>query len=371
MFYDTKFLLETETDPIMIWCKERFMREYVSLFSGAMGLDIGLEHNGLECKVCVERDTSCVSTIWLNRKMQAIQHVSSLNEEMLEHHKGCFLVAGGPPCQAFSTAGRRKAFDDPRGVMLLEFGRVVKIVKPRFFVFENVRGLLSAKLDDGGMILDYVINSYKDIGYKVIHALVDAVDYGVPQFRDRVLVVGSRDGENIFIPRPTHFMQHQDASHRWKTLGDAIHGIKDEAKEFMEFSESRKQWLRKIPAGGNWKNLSEEDAKAAMKDAFFSGGGKTGFFRRLTYLEPSPTLVTSPIQKSTLLCHPEETRPLTVAEYAAIQQFPESWKFYGSIEEKYKQIGNAVPIGLAKEIGAMFVSVADGVSLISTRRKSS
>jgi len=342
--------------------------KYISLFSGAMGLDIGLEHSGLSCDLCVERDRTSISTIGLNRpKTPLIIDVSILGRPILNSHKECFLVAGGPPCQAFSTSGRRKAFDDPRGVLLLEFGRVVDIVRPRFFVFENVKGLLSARLNDGGSILEYVLDGYREMGYKVVHGVLDAVDYGVPQFRERLFVIGSRDGEDIFLPKPTHFKHHQDPAYRWKTLASAISDIEDPGP-CAEFPEEKRVWLGKIPEGGNWKDLSDEDAVKALKHTPV-GGGNTGYLRRLSYSEPSPTLLTSPTQKSTLFCHPTKDRPLSVKEYARIQQFPDDWLFYGTLAEQYRQIGNAVPIGLAKTIGQAISSTALGTAVVKTKRK--
>lgn len=344
--------------------------KYISLFSGAMGLDIGLEHSGLSCDLCVEKDKPSASTIGLNRpKTPLIMDVSILGRPLLDCHKECFLVAGGPPCQAFSTSGRRKAFDDPRGVLLLEFGRVVDIVRPRFFVFENVKGLLSARLNDGGSILEYVLSGYREMGYKVVHGVLDAVDYGVPQFRERLFVIGSRDGEDVFLPKPTHFKHHQDPAYRWRVVRSAISDLEDDPGPHASFPPSKQKWLMKIPEGGNWKDLREDDAKSAMGGAIASGGGKTGYLRRLSYSAPSPTLLTSPTQKSTLLCHPTKDRPLSIKEYARIQQFPDEWLFYGTLAEQYKQIGNAVPIGLAKAIGQAISATALGTAVVKTKRK--
>lgn len=341
---------------------------YISLFSGAMGLDVGLEQVGLSCSLCVERDGPSISTIGLNKpKVQVISDISILGPPILSAHKGCFLVAGGPPCQAFSTSGRRKAFDDPRGVLLLEFGRVVNIVRPRFFVFENVKGLLSAKLNDGGSILEYVLGGYKDMGYKVIHGVLDAVSYGVPQFRERLIVMGSRDGEPIFLPKPTHFKQHQCHTCRWKTIRSVIEDLENDPGPCASFPDEKVEWLGKIPEGGNWKDLDEDDVISALKKRP-KGGGNTGYLRRLSYSEPSPTLLTSPTQKSTLFCHPTKIRPLSVREYARIQQFPDNWLFYGTLAEQYRQIGNAVPIGLGNAIGMSLISTALCTSTIKTRR---
>jgi DNA (cytosine-5)-methyltransferase 1 len=342
----------------------------ISLFTGAMGLDLGLESSGITPILCVEKDEASTLTIALNRpKSQVARDVCRLTEKELDPHRGCFLVAGGPPCQAFSMAGSRRAFDDPRGVLLLEFGRIVNIVRPRFFVFENVKGLLSAKLEDNRSILEYVLKGYEEMGYKVVHGVLDAVDFGVPQFRERLVVMGSRDGEEIFLPKPTHFIRHQDQAYRWKTLGQTIMDLQDDPGPCGKFSPSQKMWLSKIPPGGNWRSLTEQDARDSMGAMFDTNGGRTGFMRRLSFSEPCPTLLTSPIKQATMLCHPVMDRPLSVKEYAKIQQFPDCWLFYGTIDAQYRQIGNAVPVGLAKAIGQVFTSVSSGTDLVKTKRK--
>jgi DNA (cytosine-5)-methyltransferase 1 len=334
----------------------------VSLFSGAMGLDLGLHAAGFETVACAETDEACLQTIRKNRpKLKVYEDVRDVTKASVG--EAPCLVAGGPPCQSFSTMGKRGSLGDPRGQLVFEFERVVSELKPRFFVMENVKGLVSS-----GNVLGMILGDFEGMGYKVAHGVVDAVDYGVPQFRERLLVVGSRDGEDVFVPAPTHFQRHQLGSMRWRTLGDAIQWLEDPG-EFKEFPEERKRWLEKIPPGGNWKSLAEAEQKEAMKGAFDSRGGKTGFYRRLSFDEPSPTLVTSPAQKATLLCHPVQTRPLGTNEYKAIQQFPNYWGIEGSVKDVYRQVGNAVPVGLGEAIGRALRAVMQGVATVRSDRK--
>jgi DNA (cytosine-5)-methyltransferase 1 len=347
-------------------------RKIVSLFSGAMGLDLGLEgptgglDGPLETIVCADSEKSCRETISQNRPgIQVFDDVREVGKDSVDGE--ICVVSGGPPCQSWSTAGRRKGFGDPRGSLILEFGRVVREISPRFFVMENVRGLLSMATDDGKMAINVLIDEFRKIGYKTVHGILDAVNFGVPQFRERLVVIGSRDDEDIFLPYPTHFPQHQNLLSRWNVLEDALLRVHEE-HEYLEFSKKRKKWMKKIPEGGNWKSLSDKDQRAAMGDAFFSDGGKTGFFRRLSREEPCPTLVTSPAQKSTTLCHPTETRPLSVQEYFEAQTFPDFWKLAGSTREKYKQLGNAVPSKLGEAIGNMLMSVMDGSHTVKAAR---
>lgn len=357
-------------------------RDVISLFSGAMGLDIGLQKSGLIIKLCQEIDKNCVSTIEANDHSVVSGDIRNIDADYILSEANLkrgepFLVCGGPPCQPFSTAGKRLGINDPRGSLFMDFRRMVANIMPRFFVMENVKGILSTPFKDENYdskssqkltVFDIVKQEMESIGYKVIYGLLDAVNYGVPQFRERLIIIGSRDNENIFLPMPTHFQLHQEQACRWMTLYDAISDLENNPGLCAKFSDDRLRYLDLIPEGGNWKDLPEDLKVEAMGGAYLSGGGKVGFFRRLSYNQPSPTLVTSPVQKASMLCHPRQNRPLSTKEYARIQQFPDSWQFIGSMNNIYKQIGNAVPIGLGKAIGSVLVSVADGNSLISSKR---
>ena len=366
----------------------------ISLFSGAMGLDLGLEAAGLETKIAQDIDPWCYKTAKSNNKNFFIEGDI---RKLIEEDPSCnflldkaditaeevFAVVGGPPCQSFSTAGKRLALNDPRGSLFMEFAHVIKTIRPRFFVMENVKGLTSASLvtpqkdkkekeyteeEMSGSAFKVVKKTLDDIGYKIVYGVLDAVHFGVPQFRERLVIIGSRDHEDVFLPIPTNFQIHQDSKYRWKTLGDTIKDIEDEPGICGSFSKERIKFLKDIPMGGNWRNLSLEHQIKAMGGAFKSGGGKTGFYRRLDYNQPSPTLLTSPSQKATLLCHPTKHRPLSVREYARIQQFPDSWIIEGAADDLYRQIGNAVPIGLGRAIGQVLISVAKGTAQINTKR---
>ena len=351
----------------------------ISLFSGAMGLDIGLMEAGIKIEIGQDFDDFCVQTMHANGHKGLLGDIRNITpEELLEEANmkvgEPFLICGGPPCQTFSTAGKRMGINDPRGSLFLDFVRMIDAIRPRFFVMENVKGLMSAFLkDENGKntdtkVLDIILNEFKKLNYKTVYGVLDAVNYGVPQFRERFVLIGSRDNEDIFLPVPTHFHVHQNSNYRWKTLGDTIRDLEDAGGECDVFSDIRLQYLKMVPEGGNWKDLPEDIIQEAMGGAYKSGGGKVGFYRRLSYAQPSPTVVTSPVQKATMMCHPTKDRPLSVAEYARIQQFPDDWKFIGTTTSKYKQIGNAVPVGLAKAIGEMLVSVANGKHEVVVKR---
>lgn len=364
-------------------------RDVISLFSGAMGLDLGLTKAGLNIVVGQDFDKNCVETMKINGHKVIGGSICDIQPQVLLEFSKLktgepFLICGGPPCQPFSTAGKRLGINDPRGSLFMDFIRMIDYIRPRFFIMENVKGLMSApvkhtpiaertlkKLSNDelpGSVLEIVLSQFNNLGYRTVYGVLDAVNYGVPQFRERFVIIGSRDNEDVFLPMPTHFQMHQNKEYRWKTLYDAIGDLEDNFQECATFSKERTDLLKIIPEGGNWKNLPDNLVKAAMGGAYESGGGKVGFFRRLSYNQPSPTLVTSPVQKASMLCHPTQNRPLSIKEYARIQQFPDDWIFTGTITSKYRQIGNAVPTGLAEALGKAILSVADGTALIKTKR---
>ncbi len=362
-------------------------RDVISLFSGAMGLDIGLAKAGLNIVIGQDFDPACVATMRANGHKVLDGDIRKIDEADLLEQAGLaqgepFLICGGPPCQPFSTAGKRMGINDPRGSLFMDFIRMIDYIRPRFFIMENVKGIMSATLrhippaerdryDPGQQlvnVLDVILSEFNKLGYRTVYGLLDAVNYGVPQFRERFVLIGSRDNENIFLPFPTHFQMHQDLAYRWRTLQDTIKDLEYDCGECAAFSKDRLAFLRLIPEGGNWRDLSEDMKKQAMGGAYGSAGGKVGFYRRLSYKQPSPTLVTSPVQKATMMCHPTQDRPLSIREYARIQQFPDDWKFMGTSAAKYRQIGNAVPVGLAVALGRTILSVADQSAEIHTKR---
>lgn len=362
-------------------------RDVISFFSGAMGLDIGLTKAGLNVVIGQDFDDACVKTMRanghkvLNGDIREIEPQQLLDITSLKQGEP-FMICGGPPCQPFSTAGKRLGINDPRGSLFMDFIRMIDYIRPRFFIMENVKGIMSSPLknvpvaerDESdpeqqlGTVLDVILSEFSKLGYKTVYGVLDAVNYGVPQFRERFVLIGSRDHEDIFLPFPTHFQMHQDKNHQWQTVGSVISDLEDDQGECATLSEERLKFLKMVPEGGNWRNLPEDLIPIAMGGAYKSGGGKVGFYRRLSYNQPSPTVVTSPVQKATMMCHPTKNRPLSVKEYARIQQFPDDWKFIGTIAAKYRQIGNAVPIGLAEAIGKAVIAVADNSAIVETKR---
>ncbi|NEO33890.1 MAG: DNA cytosine methyltransferase [Symploca sp. SIO3C6] len=368
----------------------------ISLFSGAFGLDLGMEEAGFKTVSVVEIDPDATKTIALNRPHL---HESALPRDIRQvttedilaeggralglsrsiHPGEVDLVTGGPPCQPFSTAGKRQSVMDPRGSLFMDFIRIVNEIQPRFFLMENVRGLLSAPIrhrphrergpdypplepdEIRGAALQVVMAQMEAIGYKVAPAtLIEAADYGVPQNRQRVIFIASRDSLYPTLPKSTHSKQGGIGLSKWRTLKDALSGLTDSQTEYVPYSEKRLQYLRLLQAGQNWRNLPDELKAEAMGGAYQSGGGKVGFYRRLSWDKPSPTVTTSPHQKATDMCHPELLRPLSVRECSRIQTFPDDWDFHGSVTSKYRQIGNAVPVTLARAIGKQISRLIHG-----------
>ena len=380
----------------------------VSLFSGAMGLDLGIEATGeFELVACVEIEPSFCQTIRANVSAGLIpgnpivieRDISKLSVEEFLALTGLKageidLLVGGPPCQSFSTAGRRQTVQDPRGTLLWDFLRFVEGLRPKLFIMENVRGLLSAALrhrtiaerpEKGGqqLALDEEPGSVVRLFAKDLQKIsggpyhmdcfeVNAVNYGAPQLRERAFFIGNRYNMRIDFPAPTHG-QKQDSKTDlfqsellpWRTLRDAIGNLSDPGEVGMDFSPRKKEFLARVPPGSNWRSLPENIQRESMGAAWFAKGGRSGWWRRLTFDLPCPTLVTMPNHASTSLCHPTETRALTLKEYARIQEFPDEWIICGSPTKQYAQIGNAVPTRLGTVAGKV---VCEALGQLRARR---
>ena len=353
----------------------------ISLFSGAMGLDLGIEMAGIEIRLCVEQNKHAASTIRKNTAIPVIDRdITTIPSDEILKASGLKaeevdLVVGGPPCQAFSTAGARRGLDDFRGNVIIQYLRVVSDLSPRYFILENVRGILSAKLnavpdyykeydgikDQTGSVIRFLANEFKKLGYTISFALFNAANYGVPQKRERVIIFGAKGNKRIPLPQPTHSESGINGTKKWVTLGEALNGLpQPNESEYIPLSKKMRQYMPFVKEGENWTSLDPATAKEAMGKAYDLGGGKTGFLRRLSNNQPSPTLVTSPIMPATLICHPTELRPLSIKEYARVQQFPDNWKFCGKITDIYKHIGNAVPLGLGYIAGKQIVRFDNG-----------
>lgn len=311
----------------------------VELFAGAGGLALGLELAGIQTLEYVEFDKACCETLRANRPDWNVVCDDIHNVDFTAYKGKIDIVSGGFPCQAFSFAGKKLGFDDTRGTLFHEFARCVKEIKPKMFLAENVRGLVS---HDHGRTLQTIIDVLESLGYTTQQRIMNAAYFGVGQKRERIVIIGIRNDLNITFdyPKPDKSMT---------TLRQALQDCPPSIGE--EYSEKKRKVLALVPPGGCWVDLPDDVAKAYMGKSYYSGGGRRGMARRISWDEPSLTLTCSPSQKQTERCHPDETRPFTVREYARIQSFPDNWKFCGGITDQYKQIGNAVPVEMARRIG--------------------
>ena len=346
IFDELDFLFNTEEHSNQV----EPIREYtaIELFAGAGGLGLGLETAGIKCSALNEIDHWACETLRTNRPNWNVIESDVKNVSFKNYKTKIDIVTGGFPCQSFSYAGKKLGMEDARGTMFYEFARVVKETKPLICVGENVRGLMS---HDEGRTIKGMISILDEIGYTPLPPkLLKAIFYNVPQKRERVILIGIRkdlDASAFEFPKPYRKLYNlRDALKK----GD-LYPTDVPKSNGSAYPEHKKQVLELVPQGGYWRDLPIEVQKEYMGKSFFLGGGKTGMARRISWYEPSLTLTCSPAQKQTERCHPEETRPFTVREYARIQTFPDEWVFSGSVSQQYKQIGNAVPVNLAKEIG--------------------
>lgn len=356
----------------------------LSFFSGAMGLDIGLEKAGFKTVLSSEIDSSARQTIQKNKPniplLGDIRNYTKkdiLSEAGINNSEDVDLIAGGPPCQAFSTAGKRLGLEDERGNVFLKYLDLCFEIRPKYFVIENVRGLLSAALkhrphdkrgdlyppleseEQPGGVLHYIIRMIEDAGYSYSFNLYNAANFGVPQSRERVIIICSRDKNRVPFLAPTHSSDKKYGLLPWVTFREATKEL-DEEQDYIPFPEKRLKYYNMLTEGQNWKNLPEALQVEALGKAYYLGGGKTGFLRRVAWDKPSPTLVTHPAMPATDLAHPVENRPLSVQEYKRLQQFPDSWIIEGKLLQQYKQLGNAVPVGLGEAIGKAITNHMNG-----------
>lgn len=326
----------------------------VELFAGAGGLALGLEKAGFSGLEFVEINHDACNTLRMNRpKWNVIEgDIHAVDFSPLRGRVD--VVSGGAPCQAFSYAGKRLGFGDTRGTLFAEFARCVDEIRPKMFLFENVRGLLS---HDKGRTFQTIMHTFASQGYEIQYKVLNACYFGVGQKRQRLIVIGIRAD---LVGRLCFEYPEPDA--RMTTLREALKGVPD--SPYQPYSENKRKVMELVPPGGCWVDLPDEVARAYMGKSYFSGGGRRGMARRISWDEPCLTLTTSPSQKQTERCHPDETRPFTVREYARIQSFPDDWSFTGSISEQYKQIGNAVPVEMARRVGAQLIKALEGYEKI-------
>lgn len=332
------------------------MYKTIELFAGAGGLALGLEKAGFDTVGLIEFNRDACDTLEKNRPKwrvicDDIANISRLDlEEYFGIKKGELeLLSGGAPCQAFSYAGKRLGLEDARGTLFYHYATFLEKLQPKMFLFENVRGLLTHQ---GGRTYQTMLDIFESAGYDIEKDILNAWDFGVAQKRERLITVGIRKdlkGKIVFeFPKP----------HEYKPiLRDVLQDVPESIG--VPYGENKRKLFELVPPGGYWRDIDPKLAKEYMKSCWEMGGGRTGILRRLSFDEPSLAVLTSPSQKQTERCHPTEARPFTVRENARCQSFPDDWEFCGNVMSQYKQVGNAVPVGLAYEVARSIYEALD------------
>lgn len=333
----------------------------IELFAGGGGLALGMEKAGFYHVLLNEFDHNACETLRNNRPQWNVVEGDIHEIDFTPYRDKVDFLSGGFPCQAFSYAGKRLGFEETRGTLFFELARAVNEIRPKVFMGENVKGLLE---HDGGKTLETIKNVISELGYTLIPPKVlKALQYDVPQKRERLILIAIRNDIAPFVN-----FKWPDVSNQFRTLRDAFYKGSLYDTDVPEswgqlYPDSKKKIMELVPEGGDWRNLPEDIAREYLKGSYNLGGGKTGMARRLAMDEPSLTLTCAPAQKQTERCHPFETRPLTIREYARIQTFPDDWEFKGNLTAQYKQIGNAVPVNLAAAIGRALIRLFNDIYL--------
>lgn len=337
----------------------------VELFAGSGGLALGLEMAGFEMKAAIENNKWAIKTLQFNRPSWHI--IGADIEDVVE--AGIYkyldsgievdLLSGGYPCQSFSYAGNRLGFADTRGTLFSSYAKILEELRPKMFLVENVKGLST---HDNGNTLQTMLDTFERSGYMTSYQVLNALHYGVSQKRHRIFIIGVRNDVQSRVGRGYTF---PDPLETRLTLRDVLQDVPE--SKCAAYNDKKKEVMRQVSPGGCWRDLPDDVARLYMKSTYFMGGGRTGIARKLSWDESGLTVLCSPSQKQTERCHPDELRPFSVRENARIQSFPDSWQFIGSMSEQYKQVGNAVPVNLAKEVGLSIVKYLDKFKEVSEK----
>lgn len=340
------------------------LRDYrsIELFAGGGGLAIGLEKSGFKHVLLNEFNSQACSTLRMNRPGWNVLEGDICNIGFTQWRDKVDFISGGFPCQAFSYAGKQGGFDDTRGTLFFQLARAVKEIRPKVFMGENVKGLMR---HDNGRTLTVIKRAIKELGYTLVEPRVlKAINYMVPQKRERLILIAIRNdyADKVRYEWPQPYR-------RIMTLRDAfftgeLYSTDVPESLYQKYPPKKRHVMEMVPMGGYWRDLPEKIQKEYLGGSYFLEGGKTGMARRLSLDEPSLTLTCAPAQKQTERCHPIETRPLAIREYARIQTFPDEWQFSGSLAAQYKQIGNAVPVNLAWAIGRAVMRLMNQIEML-------
>jgi DNA (cytosine-5)-methyltransferase 1 len=328
---------------------------FIEVCAGCGGLSSGLIKAGFVPILLNDNNKDCCKTLEHNHKDANVVCASMDKIDYAPFIDKVDLLTGGVPCQSFSQAGLRKGLDDPRGDLMYKFSDILHLIKPKVFMIENVKGLLTH--DEGKTIVKIINILNKGDLYNITYKCLDASKYDVPQKRERVFIVGVMKS----ILRPFEFPSESVKRPVLKdVLCDAPISSGGASEEnCAKYNEEKIKLFKMIPQGGCWINLPETLQKEYLGNSYYSGGGKRGILYRLSMEKPCLTLLCTPSQKQTERCHPLEERPLSIREYARIQTFNDNYEFIGSLTSQYKQIGNAVPVELARYMGGALLKLLE------------
>lgn len=348
------------------------MRSFISLFSGAGGLDLGLEEAGWDCLFATDNEPLAIGTLAANRGHPLGQGRRAFNDAIIEQvdvrdlsgpdllarigrSRGSVrLLAGGPPCQSWSSGGHQQGFDDPRGRLVEDYLRVATEIDTRWLLFENVRGLLTARGRDGvpGSALAYLRAALYQRGWQSKVDLFNAADFGIPQRRVRLILIGYRPGDEPPFPTPTHAERIEPHRARWITLGECLNRLPPpEADEVIRPSGKMALELAGLPPGTGAKSPGKKEATRPGGH----WGYKQGAF--IADLERPARTITASSQQDWIRDPVLGLRRLTPRECAAIQSFPQEWILKGGRAAQYRLAGNAVPPAFGKALGLALAEV--------------
>lgn len=323
----------------------------VSLFSGCGGLDVGFEQAGYRRVWANDFDKDAQAVFRLNLGEIDGRDITTVPEEEIPD---CDIITAGFPCQPFSNAGNRKGVYDSRGELYLECLRIIKLKKPRVVLFENVKGLLSSRHQSGKKLIDVIKEDLENLGYKVNYSLVNASDYGVPQNRERMILVAFRsDIGKIFVFPP---VQTDKSKLTLRYVLDIPTDTPNQSS-YWPYSPQAQSMIEQIPQGGSWKSIPYENLSPRFQRIRddMKKYHAPNFYRRFSLDEINGTITASAQPENCGITHPTQNRRYTIREIARIQTFPDDFRFIDDslkdIVAMYKVIGNAVPVRLAKVIG--------------------
>lgn len=363
----------------------------LSFFSGCMGLELGLEQEGIEILLACEIDRAAQRTIKFNRPDIALieditkySAVEIRNKAGLSSSEEIDLIVGSPPCQVFSIAGTKQE-SNGRDNLFPTFIDLIAKLRPKFAVIETCPGLLRPLLRDEPNSIEkvsqpnlgqekqisvrfsYIIRRLKVAGYSVSFDLYNAADFGSPQVRKRIIITCSLDGKELPYLTPTHTNSALSELPEWQTLKDAIEGISDDEHHFRKLPERSLRYYRHLKPGQNWQNLQmdlQQEIHQRFSPEYISR--KADLYRRLAWDSPSPTFF---YNKTKNFVHPEADRWLSIEECKRIQDFPDDWRIYGDLYDQYRQIGNATPCSLGRAIAKMLLTYLGQEGSISYVKK--